>query len=86
MNALEQLAEHGYHLDRPHVAYLRDDIYELRVKTRNGNFRCLYFFYHRERIVVTHGFKKKTQKTPEAEIQRAVEYRRDYYQSQEQQL
>ena len=30
------------------------------------------------KIIVTHGFRKKTQKTPSGEIERAKEYRKDY--------
>lgn len=77
-NALKQLAEHGYKLDFPHVNFLKDDIYELRVHTRNGQFRCLYFFYDGSKIVVTHGFQKKTRKVPAGEKERAMEYRRNY--------
>lgn len=42
--AVERLKEFGYRLDRPHVGYLRDDIYELRVKTVDRQIRIFYFF------------------------------------------
>jgi phage-related protein len=73
------LSEHGYRLDRPHSGYLRDDIYELRVKTRRENIRILYFFFDREKIVLTHGFLKKAARVRDAEIDKAIEYRQDYY-------
>ena len=73
------LAEHGYQLDRPHAAYLGDDIYELRVKTINGQIRFFYFFFVGNMIVVTHGVKKKTAKMPESEKEQAVAYRSVYY-------
>ena len=38
----------------------------------------IYFFYDGRRIVLTHGFIKKTQKTPPAEIKRAKGYREEY--------
>ena len=33
--------------------------------------RNLYFFFVGNKIIVTHGFRKKTQKTPPGEIERA---------------
>ncbi|MDR1736660.1 MAG: type II toxin-antitoxin system RelE/ParE family toxin, partial [Oscillospiraceae bacterium] len=40
--------------------------------------RALYFFVVGKQIIVTHGFVKKTQKTPPSEIDRAKQYRKDY--------
>ncbi|MBN2549896.1 MAG: type II toxin-antitoxin system RelE/ParE family toxin [Anaerolineales bacterium] len=79
------LSEKGYALGRPYVAYLRDDIYELRVRTRNGQFRILYFFYDRGTIVFTNGLHKKGEKTPDPAIDQAIEYRVDYLRRKEEQ-
>lgn len=81
-NALDQLAEHGHNLRRPQVEYLQDNIYELRVKTIHGQIRCLYFFYDRTTIIVTHGFHKKSSSVPKTEKQRAMEYRSNYLSQQ----
>ncbi len=80
LRKIDLMAEYGYRLKRPHADYLRDDIYELRTKTRSGNIRLLYFFFLREKIVLTHGFPKKAGKVSDAEIDKAIEYRKDYYQ------
>jgi len=72
------LAEFGYRIKRPHAAFLRDGIYELRVRTHHGQLRFLYFYFESSIIVVTHGFRKKTAKVPEAEIERAIDCREDY--------
>ena len=40
--------------------------------------RILYFFYVDKHIILTNGFVKKTQKTPQQEIEKAKGYRRDY--------
>lgn len=77
--AFDRLAQYGNKLDRPHVAYLRDDIYELRVKTRNGQFRFFYFYFNGQKIVITHGYQKKTSKIADPEIDKASDYRRDYF-------
>ena len=39
-------------------------IFELRAKVGTDISRVLYFFYYEGRIVLTHGFIKKTQRTP----------------------
>ena len=53
-------------------------IFELRAKVGTDISRVLYFFYYEGRIVLTHGFIKKTQRTPASEIEKAKKYRRDY--------
>ena len=44
----------------------------------NNITRVLYFFYYGGRIILTHGFTKKTQKTPRAEIEVARKRAEDY--------
>ena len=55
------------------------DLYEVRVRWQSNIYRLLCFFAGNDRVVVTHGFVKKSQKTPQGEIARAERYRRDYY-------
>ena len=47
-------------------------------KEEGDIFTSLYFFYVDRKIILTHGFIKKTQKTPRQEIDRAKKYREDY--------
>jgi len=68
---IERLEEYGYDLRRPQADYLRDGIYELRVKRQNTNYRILYFF-HENRAVISHGFMKQRDKVPEKEIEIAI--------------
>ena len=75
---LELLEERGNELRLPYSCHLDDGIFELRTIQSTNVVRNLYFFISGKRIVVTHGFYKKTQKTPSAEIQKAKEYRADY--------
>jgi len=72
--------EYGYELPRPHSSPLREKILELRVNTKNNRFRFLYFFDNRK-IIITHGFKKKTSKVPDREIEKAIKYRNIYFES-----
>ena len=75
---LSLLEEKGTDLRLPYSEHLDDGIFELRTKQSTNIVRNLYFFFVGNKIIVTHGFRKKTQKTPPGEIVRAKEYRRDY--------
>lgn len=73
LERIERLRNQGHELNRPFAAYLKDDIYELRVKRGKVNYRMLYFFYEGSVVVISHGLTKKTQKVPPGEIDRAIE-------------
>jgi phage-related protein len=55
-----------------------DDIWEVRVQYGGNTFRLLGFFDDVKLIVLTHGFQKKTQKTPKQYIELAESRKRDY--------
>jgi phage-related protein len=40
--------------------------------------RVFYFFFVGSKIIATHGFVKKTRKTPKSEIERALRYKGEY--------
>ena len=72
------LEENGNELGMPFSRHLDEGIFELRTQFSNNISRVLYFFMDGNRAVLTHGFIKKTQKTPPEEIARAKKYRSDY--------
>lgn len=55
-----------------------EDIWECRVQVASDSYRIFCFFDGKSVIVLTHGFVKKTQKTPQREIKRAESFRREY--------
>lgn len=75
---MEILEEKGTMLREPYSGPLEDGIFELRAVQGSNISRALFFFYVEGRIVITHGFVKKTQKTPRAQIELAKKYRADY--------
>jgi len=75
MTAEYKCQECGHELRRPEAAYLGQDVYELRVKSMNVNYRMLYFFHGRGTAVLSHGFVKKTQAVPQGQIDRAKRHR-----------
>lgn len=75
---IDVLEEYGNQLRGPYSEPLGDGIFELRAKFGTDISRVLYFFYYEGRIILTHGFVKKTQKTPRGEIEKAKRYRNDF--------
>ena len=69
--ALTRLALLGHELRRPESDYLREGIYELRVRLGSVNYRLLYFFHQRTVSVVAHGLTKEDA-VPATDIHRAI--------------
>ena len=55
-----------------------DEIWECRIQLGSNAYRLMCFFLDRSIVVLTHGFMKKSQRTPAHEIERAKAYRRDF--------
>lgn len=55
-----------------------DGLYEIRVKLGSDIFRIFCFFGEGKTIVLANGFQKKTQKTPKAEIEKALKIKKKY--------
>ncbi|HDY64763.1 MAG TPA: type II toxin-antitoxin system RelE/ParE family toxin [Phycisphaerae bacterium] len=68
---IEELERLGYRLRRPKADYLRDKIYELRVKRQNVNYRMLYFYHGKGVAILCHGLTKEKE-VPEKEIELAI--------------
>jgi phage-related protein len=56
--------------------HLEEGIFELRVSFENRISRSFYFYESGRRIIFTHGFVKKEQRTPKSEIERAKSIRK----------
>ena len=55
-----------------------EEIWKCRIQFASNAYRIFCFFEGDSVVILTHGFTKKTQKTPQQEIERAEAYRRDY--------
>lgn len=56
------------------VKKIKDKLYELRIDSA----RVFFFFWYENKIVLLHGFIKKSNKTPETEIDRAEKEYKDF--------
>ena len=65
------------------IKKLDSEINEIRSKVSSNIQRALYFHVKNNQYIITHGFTKKTQKTPIKEIERAkqikYEFEEEYY-------
>ena len=71
------LETQGYDLRRPICDFLRDDVYELRVRWKRVNYRVLYGFVGQNVVLLSHGCSKEGN-VPEGEINKAIERRENY--------
>lgn len=81
-DAIEKLSRCGRDLRRPVADYLRDGIYELRIRYYRQNYRILYFFHAGEIAVLSNGLVKEAE-VPAGEIETAIQRKREFERSQE---
>ena len=78
VRSLELLEEFGNTLREPNSKAMGDGLFELRIKFSSDITRIFYFFYVKNKIVLTNGFVKKTQRTPPADIELARKHKAAY--------
>lgn len=71
---IQLLQNNGTYLPENITKHIDEDIWELRP----GNNRIFYFCIEKDGFVLLHHFRKKSQKTPRREIERAKAERNDY--------
>jgi len=55
-----------------------DGLYEIRIKQGSDSFRIFCFFDEGNLILLMNGFQKKTQKTPQKQINKALAIKKQY--------
>ncbi len=55
-----------------------DEIWECRMVFGGNTYRMMGFFHGSNSLVLTHGFMKKTPKTPSEEIRKAEQFRAEH--------
>lgn len=79
---IKLLESMGKSLKGPHVDHFEGELWELRIKFASDISRIFYFYPSPTKIVLLHGFVKKTQKTPKREIEIAKKRLKEYLQRQ----
>lgn len=61
------------------IKHIDDELYELRVMWESNIYRVFFIFDDGNVVVLFSGFQKKTQKTPQSEIDKAIKIKEAYY-------
>ena len=70
---LNLLQDYGpSYVHEPYVKHLRDRLWEIRLKDKDGIARVIYVLAKEKRIVLLHAFIKQTQKTPKNALELAL--------------
>lgn len=78
VRSIQLLSEYGKDLSMPHSAYVKDGIFELRVKLASNIVRLFYFFDKGKIIILTNGYYKKQQKVSKKDLNLAIKYMSEY--------
>ena len=68
------------------VKSIRDGIFELRTEYEGNIYRIFFCFDEGNIVILFNGIQKKTQKTPESEIKKAIQLKNEYYGSKQRTL
>lgn len=72
-------------LNQNFVKHIRDGVFELRAQHDGNIYRAFFIFDNGNIVMLFNGFQKKTQKTPQKEIETAIRLKNEYYADKEQQ-
>jgi len=67
-----RMVEYGAHLGMPYTRAMGDGLFEIRAKEQEGIGRAFFCTMIGRRIIILHGFIKKTDKTPKHELDIAL--------------
>lgn len=73
------LLESQDRISKKFVKYIRDSIYELRIEFESNIYRIFFIFDEGNIVILFNGFIKKSQKTPNSEIEKAIKIKEEYY-------
>jgi phage-related protein len=59
-----------------------EGLFEIKIKVGTDIYRIFCFFDKGNLIILLNGFQKKTEKTPENEIEKANRLKKEYYEEQ----
>ena len=66
-------------LSTKYVKSIKDGLFELRIEWKNNIYRIFFCFDEGQIVILFNGFQKKTQKTPDKEIDKALKLKKEYY-------
>jgi len=79
LNYIISLLETSDRIPIKFIKYMRDGLYELRMEYESNSYRVFFIFDKDCIVVLFNGFQKKTQKTSENVINKALKIKEEYY-------
>lgn len=73
LRMIDSVEHYGYHPEMPDAKSLGKGLFEFRVKGFEGIGRAFFCYMKDQRVMILHGFIKKSQKTPRKEIEIAIQ-------------
>lgn len=74
MTHIKALETYGIRIGEPQVKHLDGNLWELRPLSH----RIIFFYWKDNKFILLHHFVKKTQKTPQREIEQAAKNLKDF--------
>lgn len=65
------------------IKKINTNLYEIRSQVSSNIQRAVYFHVDGNRYIITHGFTKKTQKTPRREIEHVLKMRQEFFSNED---
>lgn len=78
-----QLLKTQERLSTKFVKLIREGLFELLTEFNGNIYRVFFIFDDGQIVVLFNGFQKKTQKTPNTEIEKALKIKEQYYAEKE---
>lgn len=66
-------------LPRHFIKFIRDGLYEFRINYGSNEFRIFFIYDGNTVVILFNAFRKKTQRIPEREIEKALRLKEEYY-------
>lgn len=61
------------------IKIIKDGLYELRIEYGGNIYRIFFIFDEGMAVILFNGFKKKSKRTPDDEIRKALKLKEEYY-------
>ena len=74
-----RMEEYGPNLGMPHTRALGNGLFEIRAKAEEGIGRAFFCTMVGRKIIILHGFIKKTDKTPKRELEIALTRQKEVF-------
>lgn len=78
-----QLLKTQERLSTKFIKLIRDGLFELRTECNGNIYRVFFIFDDGQIVILFNGFQKKTRKTPNKEIEKALKIKEEYYAEKE---